>query len=192
MLVCADAFGQPSGKHFTVRKNITVVHVRAISPRASKGLLVAGNLRIPCALGRSGVTSLKREGDGGTPRGRLKLRALRYRSGQFLRITSAVAARPLKPDEGWCEVPADRNYNRPVTIPYPAAHERMWRGDRLYDIVGLLDWNERPRKRNGGSAIFFHISRDDGGPTAGCIAINLKDMRRLLPMLAREPVFVVR
>jgi L,D-peptidoglycan transpeptidase YkuD (ErfK/YbiS/YcfS/YnhG family) len=192
MLVCPGAFGQPLGKHFTVRKNITCVHVRAISPRAQKGVLIAGTLRIPCTLGRSGVTSLKREGDGATPRGRLKLRALLYRADQFLRIRSALAARPLKPDEGWCEVSADRNYNRPVTLPYAAAHERMWRGDRLYDVVGLLGWNERPRRRNGGSAIFFHISRDDGGPTAGCIAVSMKDMRRLLPLLSRQPVFIVR
>jgi L,D-peptidoglycan transpeptidase YkuD (ErfK/YbiS/YcfS/YnhG family) len=192
MLVCADRFGQTLGKHVTVRKNIRSVHVRAISACAAEGVLIAGTLRIPCALGRSGVTSLKREGDGATPRGRLKLRALLHRPDQILRIRSAVATRPLRPAEGWCEVPGDRNYNRPVAIPYAASHERMWRDDRLYDIVGLLDWNERPRRGNAGSAIFFHIRRGDGGPTAGCIAISLKDMRRLLPLLARKPVFIVR
>ena len=33
----------------------------------------------------------------------------------------------IGPDLGWCEVPDDRNYNRPVRMPYPASHERMLR-----------------------------------------------------------------
>ena len=61
----------------------------------------------------------------------------------------------------------------------------MWREDHAYDVVIVLSHNQRPRLQNGGSAIFFHLARDGYPPTAGCVAISLADMRRLLPRLAR-------
>ena len=45
----------------------------------------------------------------------------------------AAAMTPIHAELGWCEVPDDRNYNRPVRIPYGASHETMRRADRLYD-----------------------------------------------------------
>ncbi len=59
----------------------------------------------------------------------------------------------------------------------------MLRQDRLYDIVLVLDWNMTRRARNRGSAIFMHMTRPDHGPTQGCIALDPKLMRRLLPQL---------
>lgn len=192
MLVGICKFCQPSGKHFTVRKTITRVHVAAISARSCHGALLLGPLRIPCTLGRNGRTSLKREGDGKTPRGELVLRQLLYRPDRIRRIKAALGTDALGPGDGWCDAGGDRNYNRPVALPYPAGHEELWRGDGVYDVLGILGWNERPRRRNGGSAIFFHLTSRDGRPTAGCIAIALPDMRRLLPLLGRKTVFVVR
>ncbi len=61
----------------------------------------------------------------------------------------------------------------------------MWRKDRLYDVVGVMDYNIRPRLRGRGSAIFFHIATDDLSPTAGCVALRPRDMARLLPRLGR-------
>ena len=73
---------------------------------------------------------------------------------------------------GWCEVPDDRNYNRPVKMPYGASHERMRRADDLYDVCIVLDWNIRPRRRGRGSAIFFHLARPGFTPTQGCVAVT--------------------
>jgi L,D-peptidoglycan transpeptidase YkuD (ErfK/YbiS/YcfS/YnhG family) len=74
----------------------------------------------------------------------------------------------------------DRNYNRLVQLPYPTAYETLKRDDRLYDIMVELSHNQRPRVQGLGSAVFFHLRRSDGGPTAGCIAVSLKDMCRIL------------
>ena len=175
-----------------MRKTITRVHVAAISARSSHGALLLGSLRIPCALGRNGRTSLKREGDGRTPRGDLVLRQLFYRPDRLRRFRAALGMDALRPRDGWCDASDHRNYNRPVALPCPASHEELWRGDGVYDVLGILGWNERPRRRNGGSAIFLHLSAGDGRPTAGCIALALPDMRRLLPLLGRRTVFVVR
>ena len=82
-----------------------------------------------------------------------------------------------RPDDGWCDDPGDRNYNRPVRLPYPASHEAMWRDDHLYDVVVVLGHNDGPRRRGVGSAIFFHLADPRRRPTAGCIAVSRKDMR---------------
>jgi L,D-peptidoglycan transpeptidase YkuD (ErfK/YbiS/YcfS/YnhG family) len=67
----------------------------------------------------------------------------------------------------------------------------MWREDRLYDFVGVLDWNLVPRVRGRGSAIFLHLSRSDFAPTAGCVALQPGDLRRLLAMVGRRPEFLI-
>ncbi|TGN36890.1 L,D-transpeptidase catalytic domain protein, partial [Klebsiella oxytoca] len=46
-----------------------VLRVRPLPGDATRGTLIAGGSVIPCALGRSGITSRKREGDGASPRG---------------------------------------------------------------------------------------------------------------------------
>ena len=98
---------------------------------------------------------------------------------------------PIGDALGWCEVPDDRNYNRPVKIPYGASHERMKRDDRLYDACIVLDWNIRPRRRGRGSAIFFHLARPGFTPTQGCVAVTAKVMARLLPHLSSRTVMKV-
>lgn len=165
--------------------------VRARPGNQSQGLLVAGKTVFPCALGRGGISSGKREGDGATP-----LAPMRLLSGYFRRDHVPVGAtrlpmRVISADLGWCEVPDDRNYNRPVRIPYGASHETMRRPDRLYDFCIVLDWNIRPRRRGRGSAIFFHLSRPGFSPTAGCVAVTERVMARLLPHLSTRTVLRV-
>mgnify|MGYP003888765875 CR=1 FL=1 len=93
---------------------------------------------------------------------------------------------------GWCEVPDDRNYNRPVRMPYAASHETMRRADALYDVCIVLDWNIRPRRRGRGSAIFFHLARPGFPPTEGCVAVSRAVMLRLLPHLGPDTILTVR
>jgi L,D-peptidoglycan transpeptidase YkuD (ErfK/YbiS/YcfS/YnhG family) len=81
---------------------------------------------------------------------------------------------------GWCDAVADRNYNRPVSLPYPASHEELWRRDGLYDVVITLSHNVRPRVRGLGSAVFFHLASPDLIPTAGCVAVRPCDINRVL------------
>jgi L,D-peptidoglycan transpeptidase YkuD (ErfK/YbiS/YcfS/YnhG family) len=161
-----------------VRQTLRRVHVRAINSCSDRGLLAAGNLRLPARLGRGGVSALKREGDGATPRGVWFFTGGLWRADRIKRPASAVPFRILRRWDGWCDAPGDRNYNRRVAIPYPASHEALWREDRLYDIVLTLSHNTRSRVRGHGSAVFAHLAGE--GPTAGCVALSLKDMRKLL------------
>jgi L,D-peptidoglycan transpeptidase YkuD (ErfK/YbiS/YcfS/YnhG family) len=160
--------------------------VRSLSRRATRGWLMLGRLRLPCALGRSGRLYRKTEGDGGTPIGIWKLRAILYRHDHGLRPQigqPGLSTRPIRRHDGWCDARGDRNYNRAVRRPYPTSSETLWRDDALYDLIIILDHNERPRRQGGGSAIFMHIARPGLPPTEGCVALHATHMRRVIAAL---------
>jgi L,D-peptidoglycan transpeptidase YkuD (ErfK/YbiS/YcfS/YnhG family) len=162
------------------------------APGRARGWLVAGPLRIPCALGPAGIVRAKREGDGGTPAGRYALLWGYFRPDRPRPPAGGVPLHPLRRDSGWCEDPASRNYNRPVRAPSRDATDRMWRDDGLYDLAFVLDQNFSKRAKGRGSAIFLHVARADLTPTAGCIAIPAAAMRRLAPLLSRRAEIIVR
>ena len=143
-----------------------------------------GSLTVPGAgilrarLGRSGIRLEKQEGDGATPAGVLPLRRVLYRADRVKPPDCTVPLEPIAPDDGWCDDSADADYNRMVRLPHPALHEALWRDDGLYDVVGVLGWNDAPVRPRLGSAIFLHVSGD--GPTEGCIALPLNELRGLL------------
>jgi L,D-peptidoglycan transpeptidase YkuD (ErfK/YbiS/YcfS/YnhG family) len=134
---------------------------------------------------------LKREGDGATPAGRFALLWAYYRPDRKRPASGGILMRPMRKDQGWCEDPSSRCYNRPVRLPFPKAVDRMWRADDLYDLTIVLDYNFSRRKTSAGSAIFFHQARPMLTPTAGCVAIRAADMRKLLPRLAAKAVMIV-
>ncbi len=86
----------------------------------------------------------------------------------------------LRRNDGWCDAPDDPNYNRPVSLPYPASHERLWRDDAVYDIIVILGHNDDPPVPGRGSAIFMHLARPGYGDTEGCVALSLEDLKTVL------------
>ena len=144
------------------------------------GLFRLGREAFRCALGRGGIRADKREGDGATPVGDLPLRRVLYRADRVAAPSCRALVEPISPNDGWCDDPTHRDYNRAVRLPHPARHERMWREDRAYDIVGVLGWNDMPVERGRGSAIFLHLARPDLAPTEGCVALAEADLRAAL------------
>lgn len=135
-----------------------------------------------CALGKGGVKppTEKREGDGATPAALLPLRRILFRADRGAPPRCAVPVEPVAPEDGWCDDPGHRAYNRPVRLPFDASHERLWRDDAVYDVIGVLGWNDDPVERGRGSAIFLHLAREDYRPTEGCVALEARDLRRVL------------
>ena len=140
------------------------------------GLLRGAGLSLRAAHGRGGIIAHKREGDGGTPVGLLRLVRVLYRADRLAPPRCIVPLEPISPSDGWCDDPADAAYNKPVRLPCPASHEELWRADGVYDVIGVLDWNLAPIVPGCGSAIFFHVATLDYAPTAGCVALALPDV----------------
>ncbi|WP_428535009.1 L,D-transpeptidase family protein [Rhodopila sp.] len=146
------------------------------------GHLTIGAETFRAALGRGGVRAAKQEGDGATPLAALPLRQVLYRPDRDAAPLSALPVEPLSPHDGWCDDPTNAAYNRRVRLPIQASAERLWRDDPLYDIIGVLGWNDAPVRRGRGSAIFLHVARLDFAPTEGCIALAPADLRRVLAL----------
>lgn len=166
--------------------------VRAAPGAPQKGIFQFGSLRLRCALGKGGVTSGKREGDGATPLASMRLLSAYRRPGGRGGPRFALPTLLTHPDAGWCDAPGHGAYNRPVRLPFPASAERMRREDRLYDGVVVLDWNVTRRARGLGSAIFLHVARPGFAPTEGCVALTRRDLDRLAPHLRRGMRLTVR
>lgn len=172
------------------RRNVTL-RVCSRSAAATTGWLQAGWMRFPCALGRSGQAAAKREGDGATPRGRFVIWRVLYRADRLRRPGTGLPIAAIQRDDGWCDAPDDRNYNRPVRHPYRVSAEAMWREDGLYDVVVVISHNQRPRVRGHGSAVFIHCAREGYEPTAGCVALRRIHLLRVLASLGRGACILI-
>ncbi|PTM96317.1 L,D-transpeptidase family protein [Mycoplana dimorpha] len=172
-----------------VRKTASEKHgtivVRRAPAKKSRAILQYGPVRLPAAIGRSGTTPFKREGDGATPIAPMRLLHGFIRGDRLRGVATPLPLRRTRADMLWCDAPDHPSYNRLVRAPFLASHEEMRRADGLYDVCLVLDWNITSRRRNRGSAIFFHLIRPAFEPTAGCVAITARDMMRLLPVLRR-------
>ncbi len=165
------------------KKSFSWLTVRTKAGQTTRGVLRAGPLALPVALGRTGIRANKREGDGATPRGRFRLKRLWWRADRHPRPMTYLPVRRIRPDDGWCEDPASRCYNQPLKVPKGSAADRLARSDQLYDFIIEIDHNTRPRIAGRGSAVFIHIARPGFRPTAGCVALEINTLRRLLSRL---------
>jgi len=93
--------------------------------------------------------------------------------------------RAIRDRDGWSDDPFDRNYNRLIKLPSRSSAEGLKRDDNLYDLVLVLDHNDRPRIKGKGSAIFVHLARAGYTPTEGCIALSRRDLYAVLAEIRR-------
>ena len=149
------------------------------------GRFDSGQRTYRCALGRAGVKTAdqKREGDGASPIGVWPIRKVLYRPDKFRDGAAPQTALPLEAiarDDGWCDDPEDKAYNRPIKLPFMGSFEKMWRDDHLYDIVVVLGHNDDPPKPYFGSCIFMHLAKEGYLPTEGCVALTRADLEAVL------------
>ena len=157
-----------------------------------------GTLSIPglgsfqCALGRAGCIDAqnKREGDGCTPKGEYLLRKLWYRADRLdSPPQTGIPVQQIAQDDIWIDAADHALYNRATkaaAIQPGVSHEEMCRQDHVYDIVVEIGCNDDPPIAGQGSAIFMHLAREGYPPTAGCIALALPDMIRVVSCIGPE------
>lgn len=158
----------------------------------SQGVARFHGQHLPCAIGRGGIVADKREGDGGTPIGCWRVEFGYYRADRLAPPRSRIPLRPTGPWDGWSDAPADAAYNAPIRLPHPCSHERMRRGDRLYDLVLVLDHNRHPPRPGEGSAIFIHCWRAPRYPTAGCLAFAPPVLRWIVEKWTASSRVIIR
>ncbi len=158
----------------------------------SDGILRAGDRTYTCAIGRGGFQRDKCEGDGSTPIGTYYLKQVYYRPDRQSAPETGLPAQALAPQDGWCDDPSDPAYNRMVTLPFDASHEKMWRDDGLYDVVVEISHNDNPPVPGAGSAVFIHIAKPDYTPTEGCVALAKPDLLEILKSASTDSQIVIQ
>lgn len=149
---------------------------------SAAGVFSGAGFDFRCAIGKGGMigAAQKREGDGCSPLGVWPMRRVLFRADRLAHPVTGLACVPLRPQDGWCDASDHPLYNRPITTPFNASHEALWREDHVYNLIVELGHNDDPVVPGLGSAVFLHLARPDYRPTEGCIALSLEDMLAIL------------
>ena len=86
---------------------------------------------------------------------------------------------------GWCNDSHSKKYNSLIKINEKLRHEKLFRKDNNYDIFVIIGYNFKKPIPFKGSAIFLHLTKNFKG-TAGCIALNKKDLLILLKLINKK------
>jgi L,D-peptidoglycan transpeptidase YkuD (ErfK/YbiS/YcfS/YnhG family) len=149
---------------------------------------------IDASIGRNGfaLPDLKREGDGRTPSG---VYALEYAFGYLSDIDTKMHYLQTTEDDVWVDDANSIDYNQRLKRGHTKAtsFEDMRRKDNLYKYGIVIAYNTNPVVRGLGSAIFFHIWKGKGKPTAGCIAMSEKNITSILNWVepSRKPLVIM-
>jgi L,D-peptidoglycan transpeptidase YkuD (ErfK/YbiS/YcfS/YnhG family) len=150
------------------------------------GYLTFKNFKYRCALGKAGIGKKYKEGDYITPRGTFKLVKVFYRADKIKNFKTSLKKIKIKKNMGWCDDPKSKFYNKQIKLPSKFGYEKFYRSDRLYDLVVVLNYNLNPIIKNKGSAIFIHVAKKPLKKTAGCIALNKKNLINLLSVIKKN------
>lgn len=138
------------------------------------------NFEFRCALGKNGIKKKKKEGDNITPKGIFKINKLYYRSDKIKRLTTKIKKIKIKKNMAWCDDIKSPDYNKEIKLPYKFRYEKLYRNDRIYDLVIVINYNTNPVIKNKGSAIFIHIKKKNYQPTRGCIGLKKEHLLTVL------------
>ena len=136
-------------------------------------ILIYKDYRIKCAVGKRGIGIKKKEGDLITPKGEYKIQFILYRKDRIKNLKTNIRKLVINKNYGWCDDPKSKKYNKLIKYPFNFSSEKMYRKDNIYDIIGVLNYNMNPIRKNKGSAIFIHVASKYLKSTKGCIAIKL-------------------
>jgi len=157
----------------------------------SNGYLKIQNILFKCSLGKNNIKKHKIEGDYSTPSGKFKIVKIFYRADKIKNISSLFKLYKIKKNDGWCDDINARKYNRYIKLPCSYSHEKLWRNDKIYDVIIVLDYNYKSTIRGKGSAIFIHIKRGNYEPTKGCIGISKKNITLLLKKISKKTIIKI-
>jgi len=155
------------------------------------GFLKYKDLKFKCALGKAGIGKKKLEGDQITPKGTYKIVEIYCRKDRLKKIFSKFKLIEIKKNMGWCDDPKSKKYNQLIKLPSKYSHENLYRENSIYDLILVLNYNMNPIIKNKGSAIFIHIANKKFKNTEGCIAIEKKNLVRLVKIINKKTLVII-
>ena len=151
----------------------------------NKETLNIDDFTFKCSLGKNGINTQKKEGDKTTPRGSFSLGKLYYRADRVKKPITQINTRIINKRMGWCDDPKSSLYNKELIINDKVKHEKLFKNDNSYDYFIVIIYNTKKIKRNKGSAIFIHLTKNYK-KTAGCIALKKKDFLIMVKLLSKK------
>ena len=156
----------------------------------NKDTLNVGEFKLKCCIGKKGISKNKIEGDLQTPSGIFKLGNLYWRSDRIKKPETKLFCKKIKKNMGWCNDTSSAYYNKEIQINKKVKHEKLYRHDYKYDLFILIKYNYLKVKKNKGSAIFIHLTKNYK-TTSGCIAVSKKDFLILSKMLKKNSQIII-
>ena len=141
------------------------------------------------------MTKIKQEGDGNSPAGLFPLTTAFGTSTKPEGL--ALPYTKLEKFTECVDDPHSHHYNRivdrmKVGIYDWKSSEKMLEIGRPYDLGIVVGYNSYPVEQGRGSCIFLHIWRDALTGTAGCTAMDRRDLERITAWLspAKNPYLI--
>lgn len=142
----------------------------------------------------------KKEGDGKAPAGIFEVGDL-FGYAVSAPVGAKMNYRPITDRDYFVDDASSEDYNLWQTIPVQEENqpdslwksfEYMYRLDSLYELGFMVMHNSNPVVQGKGSAIFYHIWRGPGSPTAGCTSMTKENIEKLMKWLdpAKRPLIV--
>lgn len=155
-----------------------IIHVK------NKNTFIIDEFKFKCCVGKNGLNINKKEGDKSTPKGLFDLKTLYFRKDRVGIPNCAIKKKIIKKNIAWCDNPSHEEYNKEIQAFNKNNKEMLYRTDHKYDYIITISHNEK-RIPSKGSAIFIHLT-NDYKPTAGCIALKIKDFEILLKLINKK------
>ena len=152
--------------------------------------LIIDEFKLKCCVGKKGVSKNKVEGDFQTPSGKFNLGNLYWRSDRVKKPETKLICKKIKKNMGWCNDSNSTYYNKEIKTNKNVRHEKLYRQDHKYDLFILIKYNYYKTKKNKGSAIFIHLTKNYKA-TAGCIAVSKKDFLILSRILKKNSKIII-
>ena len=156
----------------------------------NKDTLNVGEFKLKCCIGKKGISKNKVEGDLRTPSGKFNLGNLYWRSDRIKKPETKLFCKKIKKNMGWCNDSSSPYYNKEIQINKKIKYEKLYRHDCKYDLFILIKYNYLKTKKNKGSAIFIHITKNYKA-TAGCIALSKKDFLILSKIIKKNSQIII-
>ena len=156
----------------------------------NKDTLIVGEFRLKCCIGRENFKKNKIEGDGSTPIGKFKLGTIYWRKDRVPKPNTKLFCKPINKKIAWCNDSKSKFYNKEIKVNKKSKFEKIYRNDYKYNYFILLKYNYINPKKNKGSAIFIHLTKDYK-KTAGCIALSKKDFLILAKLINKKSKIII-